>query len=257
MKLQIIFAAMLLSSCIPVFAQQTDSCEEDKKQLAAAQKRLSDWPELGHYREANLSLAPPASGEARVVFMGDSITDLWDNDGFGGFFPGKPYIDRGIGGQTTPQMLLRFRQDVIALKPKVVVILAGTNDISGNTGPMTLEQTGNNIASMSQLAEANGIRVVLSSVLPVSDTVKRENGDFYLQTRSRPPAKIVAMNEWLRSYAQQNGHIYVDYYAAMVDSNGCIRDGLTFDGLHPNAKGYAIMTPLAEQAIARALNGRR
>lgn len=251
------FVTMLLSSCIPVFAQQTDNCAEDKKQLAAAQKRLNDWPELGRYRDANLSLAAPAVGETRVVFMGDSITDLWDNDGFGGFFPGKPYVDRGIGGQTTPQMLLRFRQDVIDLKPKVVVILAGTNDISGNTGPMTLEQTGDNIASMAQLARANGIKVVLSSVLPVSDSVKKDNGEFYLQTRSRPPAKIVAMNEWLRSYAQQNGHIYLDYYAAMVDANGFIRDGLAFDGLHPNAKGYAIMTPLAEQAIARALTGKR
>ena len=248
---------MLLSSCIPVFAQQTDNCAEDKKQLAAAQKRLTDWPQLGRYRDANLSLAVPAAREARVVFMGDSITDLWDNDGFGGFFPGKPYVDRGIGGQTTPQMLLRFRQDVIDLKPKVVVILAGTNDISGNTGPMTLEQTGDNIASMAQLARANGIKVVLSSVLPVSDSVKKDNGEFYLQTRSRPPAKIVAMNEWLRSYAQQNGHTYLDYYAAMVDANGFIKDGLTFDGLHPNAKGYAIMTPLAEQAIARALRGKR
>jgi lysophospholipase L1-like esterase len=257
MKLQVMLVTILLSSCIPVFAQQTDNCGEDKKQLAAAQKRLNDWPELGRYRDANLSLAAPAAGETRVVFMGDSITDLWDNDGFGGFFPGKPYVDRGIGGQTTPQMLLRFRQDVIDLKPKVVVILAGTNDISGNTGPMTLEQTGDNIASMAQLATANGIKVVLSSVLPVSDTVKKDNGEFYLQSRSRPPAKIVAMNKWLRSYAQQNGHIYLDYYAAMVDANGFIRDGLTFDGLHPNAKGYAIMSPLAEQAIARALSGKR
>jgi len=257
MKLQVIVLTLLLSSCFPVFAQQTDNCAEDKKQLDAAQKRLNDWPELGRYRDANLNLATPAAGETRVVFMGDSITDLWDNDGFGGFFPGKPYVDRGIGGQTTPQMLLRFRQDVIDLKPKVVVILAGTNDISGNTGPMTLEQTGDNIASMAQLARANGIKVVLSSVLPVSDTVKKENGEFYLQTQSRPPAKIVAMNEWLRSFAQQNGHIYLDYYAAMVDANGFIRDGLTFDGLHPNAKGYAIMTPLAEHAITRALNVKR
>jgi lysophospholipase L1-like esterase len=257
MKLQIIFVILLLSSCIQIAAQQTDGCAEDKQQLAAAQKRLMDWPEVGRYRDANSSLAAPATGEPRVVFIGDSITDLWDNDGFGGFFPGKPYIDRGIGGQTTPQMLLRFRQDVIALKPKVVVILAGTNDISSNTGPMTLEQTGDNMTWMAQLAAANGIKVILSSVLPVSDTVKRENGEFYLQTRSRPPAKIVEMNEWLRSYAQQNGHIYLDYYSAMVDSNGFIKDGITFDGLHPNAKGYAIMTRLAEQAIARALSGRR
>ena len=189
--------------------------------------------------------------------MGDSITDLWDDNGFGGFFPGKPYIDRGISGQTTPQMLLRFRQDVVALKPKAFVILAGTNDISGNTGPMTLEQTGDNIASMAEIAAANGIKVVISSVLPVSDTVPKKNGGFYLQTVSRPPAKIIEMNKWLKNYAAAHGYTYLDYYTAMVDDRGFIKDGISFDGLHPNAKGYAIMSPLAEQAIAKALKSRR
>jgi len=146
---------------------------------------------------------------------------------------------------------------VIELKPKVVVILAGTNDIAGNTGPMTLEQTADVITSMAQLATANGIKVIFSSVLPISDTVRRYNGEFYIQSKSRPPAKIVAMNEWLKSFAEHNGYTYLDYYGAMVDKNGFINDGLTFDGLHPNAKGYAIMTPLAEQAIDRALKSRK
>ena len=154
-------------------------------------------------------------------------------------------------------MLLRFRADVIANKPKVVVILAGTNDISGNTGPMTLEQTGDNIASMAELATANGIKVVLSSVIPVSDTVRRENGEFYIQTKSRPPAKITAMNEWLKNYCARNGYTYLDYYGAMADDKGFVRDGLTFDGLHPNKQGYAIMNPLAEAAIQKALKSKK
>lgn len=237
----------------PIFSQQGIDCGEVTKRLADANKKLNDWPELSRYKEANEQVVPPKKGENRVVFMGDSITDLWDNDGFGGFFPGKPYIDRGIGGQTTPQMLLRFRQDVVDLKPKVVIIFAGTNDISGNTGPMTLQQTGDNIASMAEIAAANGIRVVIASVTPVSDTVKRADGTYYTQTKSRPPARIVEMNKWLKSYAETHRLTYLDYYSAMVDDKGFIRDGITFDGLHPNAKGYAIMTPLAEQAIKTAL----
>jgi GDSL-like lipase/acylhydrolase family protein len=142
---------------------------EAKARLEAQQKRLTDWPDLAHYREANAKLTVPAKDEQRVVFMGDSITDMWVQPRFGAFFPGKPYIGRGIGGQTTPQMLLRFRADVIALQPKVVVILAGTNDIAGNTGPITLEETEGNLSSMAELARAHGIRVVLSSVMPVSN----------------------------------------------------------------------------------------
>src|SRR6266566_3598189 len=142
---------------------------ETKARLEAQEKRLKDWPDLARYREANARVTAPVKDEQRVVFMGDSITDMWALPRFGGFFPGKPYIDRGISGQTTPQMLVRFRSDVIALQPKVVVILAGTNDIAGNTGPITLEETEGNLASMAELARANGIRVVLSSVLPVSN----------------------------------------------------------------------------------------
>jgi lysophospholipase L1-like esterase len=245
----------LLFTFLPAFGQTLD-CTDAPKKLAEEQRRLNDWAELGRYGDANAAVPASAKDERRVVFIGDSITDLWDEKGFGGFFPGRPYINRGIGGQTTPQILVRFRQDVIALKPKVVVILAGTNDIAGNTGPMTLEQTGDNIASMTELAKANGIRVVLSSVLPVSDTVRRENGEFYIQTTSRPLAKIIAMNQWLKSYAERNGCFYLNYYSAMVNRNGFVRDGLTFDGLHPNAKGYAIMAPLAEQAIEQALRAK-
>src|SRR5436305_159013 len=151
----------------------TDPCAEAKAQAARAESRLKDWPALARYRNENATVAPPAKNENRVVFMGDSITDLWDEPRFGGFFPGKPYIDRGISGQTTPQMLLRFRQDVIALKPKVVVILAGTNDIAGNTGPETDEEIEGYLTSMCELAQANGMRVVLSSITPVSDYHRR------------------------------------------------------------------------------------
>jgi lysophospholipase L1-like esterase len=248
--------AIILCSFLSVSAQQNE-CEEVKKKLAGAEKKLNDWAELNRYAEAGKQTLPPKMGESRVVFIGDSITDLWDEAGFGGFFPGKPYFNRGISGQTTPQMLLRFRQDVINLHPKAVVILAGTNDISGNTGPMTLEQTGANIASMAELATANGIKVVLSSVLPVSDTVKKENGEFFIQTKRRPPDKILEMNEWLKKHAAQNRYIYLDYFSAMVDENGFIKDGITFDGLHPNKEGYAIMNPLAEDAIKRALKSKK
>jgi lysophospholipase L1-like esterase len=213
--------------------------------LERAETALRDWPNLGRYRADNTKLSAPAPGENRVVFMGDSITDSWGR-GRGQFFPGKPYVNRGISGQTTPQMLIRFRPDVIALKPKAVVILAGTNDLAGNTGPMTLEETQGNIASMAELAKANGIRVVLSSVLPVSDDIRQ-------QTDRRPPEKIVALNQWIKEYAAANGHVYLDYYSAMTGDNRMLRKELTYDGLHPNDAGYAAMAPLAERAVAAAL----
>jgi lysophospholipase L1-like esterase len=219
--------------------------------LMASDARLSDWPNLARYRGANGTLPPPSSGESRVVFMGDSITDAWQSPRYGGFFPGKPYVDRGISGQTTPQMLLRFRRDVIDLKPKAVVILAGTNDIAANTGPMTNEDIQGNLASMSELAHANKIRVVFSSVTPVSAYHVAPRGA--PQTSSRPMARIQALNDWMKSYAAAHGDVYLDYFAAMVDETGLMRAELTEDDLHPNAKGYAIMGPLAEAAISRAL----
>jgi len=184
--------------------------------------------------------------------MGDSITDGWQQPQFGGFFPGKPYIDRGISGQTTPQMLLRFRADVIALAPKVVVILVGTNDIAGNTGPMTLEETEGNLASMSELAHAHGIRVVLASVTPVNDLSTPE-GNKLMQTERRPPEKIRALNEWIKKYTTEHGDVYLNYFPEMADEKGMLKTGLTDDGLHPNAAGYAVMAPLVEKAIQAAL----
>ena len=255
MKFLSLLFLVLIST--PILAQQNADCDEAKKKLVAAEKKLSDWAELNRYAEANTKITTPQKGENRVVFIGDSITDLWDDNGFGGFFPGKPYIDRGISGQTTPQMLVRFQADVVANQPKVVVILAGTNDISGNTGPMTLEQTADNLASIAELATAHKIKVVFSSVLPVSDTVHKKTGDFYIQTKSRPPAKIAAMNEWLKNYCAKNGYTYLDYFTAMVDNNGFIKDGITFDGLHPNNEGYAIMNPLVEAAIQKALKSKK
>jgi lysophospholipase L1-like esterase len=227
-----------------------------KANLARAEERSRDWANLAHYRDANTRLAAPARGEARVVFMGDSITDSWDKPEYGGFFPGRPYVNRGIGGQTTPQMLIRFRADVIALRPKVVVILAGTNDISGNTGPMRDSDIQDNLASMAELARAHGIRVVLASLLPVSDHERDEKGVPRLQTHRRPPARIVALNRWIKKYAAANGHVFLDYFAATVDQKGWLRHELSDDGLHPDARGYQVMAPLAEAAIKSALRGR-
>ena len=203
-----------------------------------------DWPNLAKYRDANAQLPPPAKNENRVVFLGNSITEGWTQY-FPTMFPGKPYINRGISGQTTPQMLVRFRQDVIALKPKVVVILAGINDIAGNTGPSTLEMIENNLASMTELAQSNGIRVVLSSVLPAFD--------FPWRPGMEPAPKVIALNKWIKGYAAERGAVYLDYHSAMSDEKGGMRDGLASDGVHPTEAGYRIMAPLAEQAIAEAL----
>ncbi len=235
-------------------APAVPSCPELATALQAVVRndmRLQDWANLGRYRDANRSVGAPAAGAPRVVFMGDSITDSWQQPRFGGFFPGKPYVDRGISGQTTPQMLLRFRPDVIALGAKVVVILAGTNDIANNTGPMTDEQIEGNLASMADLARANGIRVVFSSILPVSESHTRP-GEIP-QTTRRPMSRINALNAWIKQYAAANGHTYLDYVAAMADADGLLRPDLSEDDLHPNAAGYAIMAPLAEAAIQAAL----
>ncbi len=203
-----------------------------------------DWPNFKRYRDANAKLGLPAKGENRVVFMGNSITDGWSQVS-PDFFKGKPYVNRGIGGQTTPQMLVRFRADVIALQPKVVVILAGTNDIAGNTGPSTLEMIQDNLASMAELAKAHGIRVVLSSVLPVYD--------YPWKPGLQPVEKIAALNTWIKTYAQQNNMIYLDYYTAMADARKGLPAQYAEDGVHPNLAGYRIMESLAEKAIAEAL----
>jgi lysophospholipase L1-like esterase len=241
----------------PSITTESAECTAAKAAVTRLETRLRDWPALARYHDDNAKVVAPEKKEKRVVFLGDSITDSWDAPANGGFFPGKLYINRGISGQTTPQMLIRFRPDVIALKPEVMVILAGTNDIAGNTGPMTLQQTEDNLASIAELARAHGIRVVLSSVLPVSDYEKTADGQPRNQTTRRPPETIKALNEWMKKYAAENKFTYLDYYSAMVDDKGFLKDELSNDGLHPNVQGYQVMNPLAEKAIAAALKSKR
>jgi lysophospholipase L1-like esterase len=204
-----------------------------------------DWPGLNRYAAADAALPAPAAGENRVVFMGDSITDAWKIEGPDGSFPGKPYINRGISGQTTPQMVLRFPQDVIALKPRVVVILAGINDIAGNTGIETLEQIEGYLSSMAEMATANHIRVVFCSVTP--------SFDFPWRPGLTPAPKVVALNAWIKAYAAEKGHVYVDYHSAMKDERDGLPATLSKDGVHPLPAGYAIMAPLVEAGIRKAL----
>jgi lysophospholipase L1-like esterase len=225
-------------------ASQPDSARIQAARAAEDERLRNDWAYLQKYAKANAELSAPVPGEERVVFMGNSITESWSPH-FATTFPGRPYINRGIGGQTTPQMLVRFRQDVIALDPKVVVILAGTNDIAGNTGPATLEMIENNLASMAELARANGIRVVLASVLPVYRYAWRPNVE--------PIETIAALNRWIRDYARDNGAVYLDYYSAMADDRLGLREDLTPDGVHPNEAGYRLMAPLTVSAIQEAL----
>ncbi|MEP6950783.1 MAG: SGNH/GDSL hydrolase family protein [Ginsengibacter sp.] len=206
--------------------------------------QAQDWPNLARYKDENTKVGLPAANESRVVFMGNSITEGWSKL-MPEFFSGKPYVNRGISGQTTPQMLIRFRQDVIALKPKVVVILGGTNDIAGNTGPSTLEMIEDNIASMAVLAKAANIQVILSSVLPVYD--------YPWKPGLQPAEKIVTLNQWIKNYAQENGCIYLDYYSSFVDDRKGMKTEFSEDGVHPNAEGYKVMAILAEKAIALAL----
>jgi lysophospholipase L1-like esterase len=207
---------------------------------------LNDFGEVARYRDADAKLGPAAPGENRVVFLGDSITDSWD---LAKYFPGKPYINRGISGQTTPQILLRFRQDVVNLRPAIVVILAGTNDIAGNTGPMTLEEIEANYASIIDLARVSGIVVLLSSVTPVNNYTEEAAKFFPL----RSPGKILELNRWMNDYCAKSNCIYVDYFSAMVDDKGLLKRNLAKDGLHPNDAGYKVMAPIAEHMIENVL----
>ena len=238
--------------CIQIFAQQAPPAIPTTGFPGLDQYRASriavftdDYGQLARYRDADAQLGPPKAEENRVVFFGDSITDIWKIEDY---FPGKPYVNRGIGGQTTPQMLVRFRQDVINLQPKVVVILAGTNDIAGNTGPMRNEDIEANLASFAELAKVHGIRVVYSSILPVHNYTERGK-DFFAQ---RPQARILTLNDWLKDYCAKNNIVYLDYFSALVDDKGMLKKDLADDGLHPNAAGYKIMAPLAEAAIQKA-----
>lgn len=209
---------------------------------------VQDFAGLNRYRQANASVGQPAAGENRVVFMGDSITDAWPRVA-GEFFANKAYIGRGIGGQTTQQMLIRFRPDVIQLKPKVVVILGGTNDLAGNTGPATPEEIQGNLMSMAELARVNGIRVVLASILPATDFPWRPE-------HPNPSQQIIAMNQWIKAYAAQNGFVYLDYHSAMANEQQGLKSEYAQDAVHPNRAGYMVMGPLAEKAIAEALQAK-
>ena len=246
--------AVRISLCIAavacgVLAQSDDpapSVESLEARLARQRHLLIDWAGLNVYGSEDAELKAPKPGEKRVVFLGDQITEGW-GAASGGFFPGKPYLNRGIHDQTSPQMLVRFRQDVIALKPKVVVIQAGTNDLAGATGPATEGTMAENFMSMVELAKVNGIRVALASVTPVCDCFKN-------QTALRPQGKIIGLNGWIKDYAAKSGAVYLDYYSALAEGRNFKKE-LTSDGLLPNSAGYAVMAPLAEKAIAEALAG--
>ena len=226
----------------PLFGQSDyQRAEALEKRLAAERHFLVDWAGLTRYGSEDAELRPPKPGENRVIFLGDQITENWSGD----FFAGKPYLNRGIRDQTTPQMLVRFRQDVIALKPKVVVIQAGTNDLASVTGPATEGVMSDNFISMVELAKVNGIRVALASVTPVCDCFKN-------QTALRPQGKIISLNGWIKDYAARSGSVYLDYYSALADGRNFKKE-LTSDGLLPNDAGYAVMARVAEKAIAEAL----
>jgi lysophospholipase L1-like esterase len=248
-------AALIVLVAVSAFAQQSSQPPSipstgfaglDQYRASRIAVFTDDYGQLARYREANAKLGPPAGNENRVVFFGDSITDIWKLENY---FPGKPYVNRGISGQTTPQMLVRFQQDVIDLHPKVVVILAGTNDIAGNTGPMRDEDIEANYTSFAELARANGIHVVYASILPVHNYTDRSK-DFFAQ---RPMSRIVELNQWLKNYCEKKHIVYLDYFSAVVDDKSLLKKDLADDGLHPNDAGYKIMAPLAEGAIQKAM----
>ncbi|HEU0121726.1 MAG TPA: SGNH/GDSL hydrolase family protein [Bryobacteraceae bacterium] len=248
MKSRALFLFALAASTLPAQLVEEFSvpragcCLQFSAQALADQ--LQDWNQLGRYHADNALLASQPVPAGRVIFLGDSITDAWK---LAQSFPGKPYVNRGISGQTTSQMLVRLFPDVIQLKPAAMILLAGTNDIARNTGPVTQTMIANNVQAMTELAQSHGIKVILASVLPVSDYTARP------QTARRPPADILKLNAWLKEYAAKSGAIYADYFSAFVDEKGWLRDGLAGDGLHPNAKGYELMAPIAEAAVRQAL----
>jgi len=257
---KLIFVAFVVAAFASLSLAQTptptplDPLAAEKQRADRLQANLNDFANYARYRDANSKLAPPAKDEKRVVFMGDSITDGWK---LAEYFPNLPYINRGISGQKTPQMLIRFRPDVIDLKPKVVVILAGTNDISAYPGPNVLGDIKANLTSMVDLAHANGINVVLATVMPVSDYNKNAAGVPIVRTVLRPPAQIDELNKWIKQFCAERKLVYLDYFSAMADSKGLLKEEIANDGLHPNAKGYELIKPLAEAAIKTALKAKQ
>ena len=221
---------------------KANCCLQGTAQSLADQ--LQDWNQLNRYHAANEALKKEPVPAGRVVFFGDSITDGWKLENY---FPGKPYVNRGIGGQTTAQMLVRMFPDVINLKPAALILLAGTNDIARNNGPQTIDQIAQNIQAITELAQHHGIKVILCAVMPISDYTARK------QAVRRPPADILKLNAWMKDYAAKVNAIYCDYYAATVDDKGYLKEGFSADGLHPNPKGYELMVPYAEAAIRKAL----
>jgi lysophospholipase L1-like esterase len=244
---------LLVLACLPAPARaqlvddfkpaQASCCANSAAQSLVS--RLLDWNQLGRYHDDNQKLRVQPPDPQRVVFMGDSITDAWKLEQY---FPGKPYVNRGISGQTTPQMLARMFEDVIGLKPAAVLIFAGTNDIARNTGIETAAMVEENFQAMTELAQAHGIKAILCAITPVADYGPRR------MTDGRPPADIQKLNAWLKQYASQAHAIYADYYAAVVDDKGLLREGLSRDGLHPNDKGYELLAPVAAAAIQQALS---
>lgn len=237
-------ACFLLSIC--TFSAVAESIYGAENSAKTDRILERDWAGLEHYRLANNKTAPPLKRENRVVFFGDSITEFWN---LSDYFAGMPHINRGVAGQTTSQMLIRFRSDVIALKPSTVVILGGTNDINRNHNGAILNVVRDNLSSMVELAQVHSIRVVLAFLLPVSNHSNGKDRKPILQTVARRPEDIKILNEWIKKYANENRLTYLDYYNAMVDKQGLLRPELSFDGLHPNKDGYKIMARLAEQAI--------
>jgi lysophospholipase L1-like esterase len=247
MKFSNVFFLIVLFSVIfssEYLAAQSANQEKPEEEIQQEYERWSairdDWANLNRFKEENRELGAPGEGEKRVVFMGNSITQGW-SDHYPEFFEGKPYINRGISGQTTPQMLVRFRQDVIALQPEVVVILAGTNDIAGNTGPATLDMIADNLFTMAELAKAHDITVILSSVLPVYD--------YPWRTGLQPAGKIIRLNERIKEYAYEHGIYYLDYFSAVVDENNGMQESFARDGVHPNRDGYILMSEMADKAV--------
>jgi lysophospholipase L1-like esterase len=241
-KFVTVVLACITLPTVAVAQQPADPCATLKEAQKEMESTLRDWPNLAKYSAANAKLGSPAKGESRVVFMGDSITEFWD---LSESFPGKHYVNRGISGQTTPQMLLRFRQDVIALQPKVVVILAGTNDVAENTGPISVEGIEDNLASMVDLAKRNGIEVVLAALVPAAK--------YPWRPELAPIEKIHVLNDWAKHFSAQEDLVFLDSFTPMEDGKRGLKAELSEDGVHPNKAGYAVMAPLAEKAIATAL----